>query len=102
MPIVSRIPVLAAALVLGAASLMPVHAEPAQAASAQFQSRPQLHNQSEPAPAALADGKQERVRIGLSDPDTRLILPWFLTEVTTAVNEGKSVKETAQGLAQGL
>jgi len=81
---------------------MPVHAEPAQAVSAQSQARPQRNSPSEPAPATLADGKQERVRIGLSDPETRLILPWFLTEITTAVNEGKSVKETAQGLAQGL
>lgn len=52
--------------------------------------------------AASQESEQTRLKLGLSDPETRLILPWFLTEIATAVNEGKSVKETARELAQGL
>lgn len=54
--------------------------------------------QNEASPA----GSTERLHIGLSDSSTKLVLPWFITELTDAVNERKSLGDTAKGLAQGL
>ncbi len=54
--------------------------------------------QTEASPA----GPTERLHIGLSDSGTKLVLPWFITELTDAVNERKSLGDTAKGLAQGL
>lgn len=65
-----------------------------KATAAQSDSAPQ--NGAEP-----CDPK-ERLQIGLSDSDTKLVLPWFVTELKDAVNEGRSLEDTAQGLAQGL
>ncbi len=51
--------------------------------------------------AAPCDPK-ERLQIGLSDSGTKLVLPWFVTELKDAVNEGRSLEDTARGLARGL
>ncbi|MFY2640890.1 hypothetical protein ACOTDF_04980 [Achromobacter insuavis] len=58
----------------------------------------QGEHQSQTAPAA----PQERLRVGLSDPDTKLVLPWFVTTLTDAVNQGKSANETGKALLDGL
>ncbi|WZB76490.1 hypothetical protein WJ972_12945 [Achromobacter insuavis] len=58
----------------------------------------QGEHQSQTAPAAA----QERLRVGLSDPDTKLVLPWFVTTLTDAVNQGKSANETGKALLDGL
>lgn len=46
--------------------------------------------------------QQERLRIGLADSDTKLVLPWFVTEPTDAVNQGKSLNDTGKALVDGL
>lgn len=45
---------------------------------------------------------KERLHIGLSDPDTKLVLPWFITDLSNAVNQGKSLNDTDKDLARGF
>ena len=52
--------------------------------------------------AAAPAASREGLRIGLSDSGTKLVLPWFVTEPTDAVNQGKSAGDTAKALAQGF
>ena len=52
--------------------------------------------------AAAPAASREGLRIGLSDSGTKLVLPWFVTELTDAVNQGKSAGDTAKALAQGF
>ena len=54
------------------------------------------------APQGAATRFAEGLRIGLSDSGTKLVLPWFVTELTDAVNQGKSAGDTAKALAQGF
>lgn len=42
------------------------------------------------------------MHVSLSDPDTKLVLPWFVTTLTDAVNQGKSASETGKALLDGL
>ncbi|KHK54869.1 hypothetical protein PI87_14855 [Ralstonia sp. A12] len=62
--------------------------------------------QSRPAqtsPAQHANpAAQDRLRVGLSDPDTKLVLPWFLAEVVDAVNHRTSWRELPKNLRDGL
>lgn len=93
MPCLRRLPLLAATLLTSAAALAQPPAAPASATSAPAQS----------ALSASADAApQERLRVGLSDPDTKLVLPWFVTTLTDAVNQGKSANETGKALLDGL
>lgn len=55
-----------------------------------------------PQGAATPAASREGLRIGLSDSGTKLVLPWFVTELTDAVNQGKSAGDTAKALAQGF
>lgn len=94
-----RIAPLAATLLLGAVATA-AQAEPAtpgsaasQAAAPQPQGDPQPHANAAP---------QESLRIGLADSDTKLVLPWFVTELTDAVNQGKSLNDTGKALVNGL
>ncbi len=80
-------PLLAATFLLSAA------ATAAQTEPAATQTAPPPHA---PAPP------HERLRVGLSDPDTKLVLPWFVTTLTDAVNQGKSANETGKALLDGL
>jgi hypothetical protein len=45
--------------------------------------------------AARADSvpKPPVLRVGVSDPDTQLILPWFLADIINAVNTHQSVSD---------
>jgi hypothetical protein len=43
---------------------------------------------AEPANAQSAD--KPRLTVGVSDPNTQLILPWFLTDIINAVNSHPS------------
>ncbi|WP_144654809.1 hypothetical protein [Achromobacter dolens] len=96
MPCLRRLPLLAATLLTSAAALAQPPAAPASATSAPAQSA--LSASADAAPPA----PQERLRVGLSDPDTKLVLPWFVTTLTDAVNQGKSANETGQALLDGL
>ena len=49
-----------------------------------------------PQGAAAPAASREGLRIGLSDSGTKLVLPWFVTELTDAVNQGKSAGDTAR------
>ena len=40
--------------------------------------------------------------VGVSDPDTRLILPWFLTDIVNAVNTHESVGDFLSTIKSGF
>lgn len=44
-----------------------------------------LHSPDGAAPA-YADARPPRLTVGVSDPDTQLILPWFLNDIINFVN----------------
>lgn len=96
-----RMHCLAAIVLLSAAAT--AGAEPAAPAPAEQLSMPAATpGERMPQSEASAARPNERLSIGLSDSSTKLVLPWFITELTDAVNEGKSLGDTAKGLAQGL
>lgn len=102
MPKFQRMHLLAATVLLSTAAATAA-AEPATPDLAPQPSKPIATQgdrmpQTEVSPA----GSAERLHIGLSDSGTKLVLPWFITELTDAVNERKSLGDTAKGLAQGL
>lgn len=66
------------------------HSRPAQSAKPVQQAR-----QAEPAP-------RQRLRVGLSDPGTKLILPWFLADLVDAVNQRTSPQDVAKTLRDGI
>lgn len=43
-----------------------------------------------------------RLRVGVSDPDTQLILPWFLTDIINAVNTRESVSDLLHTMRCGF
>lgn len=45
---------------------------------------------------------QPRLRIGLSDPNTQLVLPWFLADLVDAVNQRTSPHDFAKKLRDGI
>lgn len=45
---------------------------------------------------------QKRLQIGLSDPDTQLVLPWFLADLVDAVNQRIPPRELAKKLRDGI
>ncbi len=60
------------------------------------QSRPaQPHQEAAPAPA-------KTLTVGVSDPNTKLVLPWFLAEVVDAVNHRTPPQELAKKLRDGI
>jgi len=99
MPTFHRMHQLAAAVLLSA--MAAATAAPVPPAPAPAPTKPVTAQDTAPT-ASPASASQERLRIGLSDRSTKLVLPWFITELKDAVNEGKSVEATAKGLAQGL
>lgn len=102
MPKFQRMHLLAATVLLSTTAAAAV-AEPATPDLAPQPAKP-IATQDERAPqnATTPAGSTERLHIGLSDSSTKLVLPWFITELTDAVNERKSLGDTAKGLAQGL
>ena len=101
MPTLRRIPLLAAAVLLSA--MAAATAAPIPPAPAPAPSMPGVIQGTGPIPGgATTAAPQEQLHIGLSDPSTKLVLPWFITELKDAVNQGKSAEETAKGLAQGF
>jgi hypothetical protein len=40
--------------------------------------------------------------VGVSDPDTQLILPWFLTDIVNAVNTHESVSDFLSTIKSGF
>ncbi|MCZ8391790.1 hypothetical protein [Achromobacter xylosoxidans] len=95
MSLFQRVAPLAATLLLSAATTAamaePVAPAAPGTAATQGQAQPQ-------APAA----PQERLRIGLTESDAKLVLPWFVTELTDAVNQGKPLNETGKALVNGF
>ncbi|MET3445116.1 hypothetical protein [Ralstonia sp. 1138] len=69
---------------------MLAHSQPPKAAQ---QAKP-----AEPAEPAAT----ERLRVGLSDPGTQLVLPWFLADLVDAVNRRASPQDFAKKLRDGI
>lgn len=46
--------------------------------------------------------KPPLITVGVSDPDTQLILPWFLTDIINAVNSRESGKDLLRDVGNGL
>lgn len=54
-------------------------------------------------PAELAEPvATDRLRVGLSDPGTQLVLPWFLADLVDAVNGRASPQDFAKKLRDGI
>jgi len=66
---------------------MLAHSKPAQPTS--------QAQQAEPA-------SRQRLRVGLSDPNTELVLPWFLADLVDAVNRRSSPHDFAKKLRDGI
>ncbi|WP_353189786.1 hypothetical protein [Pandoraea pnomenusa] len=97
MSTLSRTKRLAALLLLGASAFASAHpAQPGGPTEVGLSLSP-----DKATPPGLVD-RVDRVRIGLSDSDTQLILPWFVTELADGVNERKSLEDVAKGLARGV
>jgi hypothetical protein len=43
-----------------------------------------------------------RLRVGLSDPGTQLVLPWFLADLVDAINQRSSPQDFAKRLRDGI
>ncbi|MDB5783264.1 MAG: hypothetical protein JWQ50_3179 [Caballeronia mineralivorans] len=46
--------------------------------------------------------KRPVLSVGVSDPDTQLILPWFLTDIVNAVNAHESVSDSLHTIRSGF
>lgn len=92
MSLFQRVVPLAATLLLSAATSAAM-AEPVAPGTAATQ------DQAQPQASAAP---QERLRIGLTESDAKLVLPWFVTELTDAVNQGKPLSETGKALVNGF
>ena len=46
--------------------------------------------------------KRPVLSVGVSDPDTQLILPWFLTDIINAVNAHESVSDSLHTIRSGF
>ncbi|RDK03198.1 hypothetical protein [Paraburkholderia lacunae] len=62
-----------------------------------------------PTPAAANDQRHAAppkkapvLSVGVSDPDTRLILPWFLTDIINAINTPTSASDFLRTFGHGL
>ena len=44
----------------------------------------------------------DRLRVGLSDPGTQLVLPWFLADLVEAVNRRATPQDFAKTLRDGI
>lgn len=99
-----RIQLLAGAVLLGvAATASAITTDPVFSTPALGLSKPAtVQGEGSSQNGAEVCEPKERLRIGLSDSDTKLVLPWFVSELKDAVNEGRSLEDTAKGLAQGL
>ena len=54
-------------------------------------------------PAKAAEpASTDTLRIGLSDPGTQLVLPWFLADLVEAVNRRASPQDFAKKLQDGI
>lgn len=51
---------------------------------------------------ATESASPARLRVGLSDPGTRLVLPWFLADLVDAVNRRASPQDFAKKLRDGI
>ncbi|MFP4592053.1 hypothetical protein [uncultured Ralstonia sp.] len=60
------------------------------------QSRP-----AQPSQAAESASKKT-LSIGLSDPNTELVLPWFVADLVNAVNQRTSPRDLAKKLRDGI
>lgn len=57
-------------------------------------------------PAQPAQRAQQAARapltVGVSDPQTRLVLPWFLAELVDAVNQHTAPQDVVKKLRKGI
>ncbi|WP_431825796.1 hypothetical protein [Burkholderia sp. F1] len=49
-----------------------------------------------------ATSKPPVLSVGVSDPDTQLILPWFLTDIINAVNTHESATDFLHAIRSGF
>ncbi|CAB3673629.1 hypothetical protein [Paraburkholderia rhynchosiae] len=57
-----------------------------------------VHGAALPEPAS----RPPVLSVGVSDPDTQLILPWFLADIVNAVNTHQSVGDLLHTMKNGL
>ena len=62
-----------------------------------------------PAPVAVNDQKHTAppanapvISVGVSDPNTQLILPWFLTDIINAINTRTSAGDFLRTVGRGI
>ncbi|CAH2797063.1 MAG: hypothetical protein PPHEINF_4421 [uncultured Paraburkholderia sp.] len=60
-----------------------------------------MHTSQSP-PRAAPASKQPVLSVGVSDADTQLILPWFLTDMIDAVNSHQSFGDFLNAMKAGL
>lgn len=58
--------------------------------------------QSQTVQPTASPAAPERLHIGLSDPYTQLVLPWFLAEVVDAINQRTSWQALPARLKDGI
>jgi hypothetical protein len=51
---------------------------------------------------ADSTSKPPVLSVGVSDPDTQLILPWFLTDIINAINAHESVSDLLHTIRSGF
>jgi hypothetical protein len=51
---------------------------------------------------ANSTAKPPVLSVGVSDPDTQLTLPWFLTDIINAVNAHESVSDLLHAITSGF
>lgn len=60
------------------------------------------HSQPGQPSAQAAPASQPRLQVGLSDPGTQLVLPWFLADLVDALNQQTSPRDLAKTLRDGI
>ncbi|MEC5408163.1 hypothetical protein VOM14_21655 [Paraburkholderia sp. MPAMCS5] len=92
----------AAVLAAGCSSAWPPAHEAASGSLSQ--QAPQRPHQQAPqqAPQQQPPHKPPVLSVGVSDPDTQLILPWFLADIVNAINTHQSAGDLMQTMKGGL
>lgn len=74
-----------------------------QSAQTSVQQPAQRSTQQSPLQAPEAElSSHKTLSIGVSDPGTKLILPWFVADLVNAVNQRTSPQDFAKSLRDGI
>ncbi|MGU7774506.1 hypothetical protein ACV229_30545 [Burkholderia sp. MR1-5-21] len=90
------------ALVVLAAGCSSVPANQQAARQIPPETHPCAPRASHCATLAAATSKPPVLSVGVSDPDTQLILPWFLTDIINAVNTHQSAGDFLHTIRSGF